>query len=177
MSKKGKTPPSLAPEDGALWHTVARDIRPLRQKKGAISKPAKKTTPQREEKAVPVSMPPAPGARPALSGQKPQLDRRTHDRVRRGKKAIEARIDLHGLTRATAHDRLTGFIRKCHAAQKRMLLVITGKGERGQGVLRSEVPRWLSSPELSPLVLTVEEAQIRDGGTGALYVYLRRIRS
>jgi DNA-nicking Smr family endonuclease len=62
-----------------------------------------------------------------------------------------------------------------------LVLVITGKGTvapRGmeRGVLKREVPLWLGSAEFRPLVIGFEEAASRHGGSGALYVRVRRKR-
>jgi DNA-nicking Smr family endonuclease len=99
--------------------------------------------------------------------------------------AIEARLDLHGLTQHEAHDHLGGFIRRAVAAGQRNVLVITGKGFKAPynqkggevGVLRQAVPRWLNEPDLRRHVVALRHAQPRDGGEGALYILLRRARA
>ena len=102
------------------------------------------------------------------------MDKRNFDRLKKGKMAVDGRIDLHGMTLAEAH----------HAG-KRLLLVITGKGKAGrddwvmparQGVLKHQVPQWLAMQPLAPLVLQVTQATRKHGGAGAYYVYLRRQR-
>lgn len=114
-----------------------------------------------------------------------RMDRKTHTRMKRGKLSPEARIDLHGMTMDRAHPALTGFIMRAASDGKRLVLVITGKGkdrdEDGpipvrRGVLRHNVPHWLSVPPLSQLVLQITPAHISHGGGGAYYVYLRRLR-
>ena len=90
--------------------------------------------------------------------------------------AIERRIDLHGTTQDDAHAALDRFIRLCWKDGRRMLLVITGKGSGGEGVLRRGVPRWLAAGEHAARILKVETAQARHGGGGAFYVLLRRQR-
>jgi DNA-nicking Smr family endonuclease len=115
---------------------------------------------------------------PAALGPRGGIDKRTDEKVRRGRAAIDGRIDLHGLTQSEAHDALIGFVRRSHAQGRRLLLVITGKGgmPRGEGVLRSAVPRWLHESPVRDLVLAVHQAQPQHGGGGAYYVYLRRRR-
>ncbi len=101
-------------------------------------------------------------------------------RVARGKEAIEARLDLHGLTQSEAHAALTRFLRSASARGVRLVLVITGKGRRSDGeggVLRRQVPHWLRLPEFRTFVIGFEDAHISHGGEGALYVRLRRARS
>jgi DNA-nicking Smr family endonuclease len=87
---------------------------------------------------------------------------------------MSATLDLHGLSRAAAHERLIAFVQGRWAAGDRAILVITGKGSRGDGVLRREVPGWLAQPPLRDLVAGLSEAHPKRGGAGALYVVLRR---
>jgi len=107
------------------------------------------------------------------------LGRRTRQRVARGLEAIDARLDLHGLTQSEAHAALFHFLRNASEHEARLVLVITGKGARGdgaRGVLKRQVPQWLALPEFRTFVIGFEEATVRHGGEGALYVRLRRIR-
>ncbi len=102
-------------------------------------------------------------------------------RVARGKEAIDARLDLHGLTQSEAHAALLRFLRQASAREARLVLVITGKGVRGEGagergVLKRQVPHWLALPEFRSLVIGFEDAGVKHGGAGALYVRLRRMR-
>lgn len=117
-----------------------------------------------------------PAFQPLQHGASPGVDRRTADRFRRGKMGIDGRIDLHGMTQEQAHGALHSFIESRYASGARCVLVITGKGARGEGILRRVVPRWLNDARLRPLILSFSHAQIPDGGEGALYVLLRRQR-
>jgi DNA-nicking Smr family endonuclease len=110
-------------------------------------------------------------------GHTPGLDRRSPLRLKRGRMAIEARLDLHGLTQAEAYRELAVFVARASAAGRRAVLIVTGKGTReGGGVLRAAVPRWLNEPALRVHVLAMTPALPRDGGDGALYLLLRRAR-
>jgi len=119
-----------------------------------------------------------------LSRAPQALDKRTHDRLRKGKKAPEARIDLHGMTAAQAYGALRGFILSCHARGLRLVLVITGKGNTTRdeigimptrnGVLRHALPQWLDAPDMHPMILQISAAHMRHGGGGAYYVYLKK---
>ncbi len=128
-------------------------------------------------------------ADPSSRQNVPGLDRNTSERLRKGKMEIEGRLDLHGLTRRVAHSKLKSFLGHAHRQGWRCVLVITGKGSSAhqtddadfmgggrKGILREEVPRWLSEPEMRRLVLDYRLAQTRHGGGGALYVLLRRHR-
>jgi DNA-nicking Smr family endonuclease len=116
------------------------------------------------------------------------LDRRTEQRLRRGAIALDARLDLHGLTQARAHGALRAFLLDAHRRGWRTVLVITGTGaadpapgpdsaaDRPRGVLARQVPHWLAGAELRQVVSGFREAHRRHGGRGALYVRVRRQR-
>jgi len=181
----------------ALWHDAMRGVTryggaarkaarvpaPPRQSEAPAGVPAKPASATSDKPAIAAG----PAARPKNDARDaarngPGLDRRQALRLKRGQLAIEARLDLHGMTQAEAHRALAGFVAKSHAAGKRVLLVITGKGTPPgaegppSGVLRRNVPRWLAEPALRPLVLATAAALRRDGGDGALYLLLRRSR-
>ncbi|MEL6061023.1 MULTISPECIES: Smr/MutS family protein [unclassified Methylobacterium] len=131
--------------------------------------------PPRPATAAPYQAPPQRNAPSA------GLERTAKVGLRRGRLAIEARIDLHGMVQAEAHAALTGFLLRARAAGHAYVLVVTGKGGPGyseafaeRGVLRRSVPHWLRGGELRGIVLGFEEAARHHGGAGALYVRLRR---
>ncbi len=183
-------------EEADLWRQITGDVKPLprREKppapdvpapKPKTRKPAAAAGPKKPAPPAPARQTPPPPRIPELShGAAPGVDRRTADSLRRGRMAIEARLDLHGMTQAEAHRRVHAFIERQQAAGRRCVLIVTGKGiwrgldsgEGGVGVLREAVPRWLNEPDLRPRVLSFTHAQPKDGGEGALYVLLRRIR-
>ena len=157
-----------------------RDVTPLTPRSAPLpARPVEKQPKQPK----PVAQPAAPAEPlPLLSqGHAAGYDRANAERLKRGKHPVEARLDLHGMTQNEAHRALAGFIRDARAAGKRCVLVITGRGSgkepKGGGVLKSAVPRWLDEPEFRPHLLAIATAQPRDGGTGALYVMLRRARA
>jgi DNA-nicking Smr family endonuclease len=84
------------------------------------------------------------------------------------------------MTQASAHQALSTFLRRAHLDRLTFVLVITGKGKAGagqqRGILRRQVPQWLSQPEFRALVVGFEEAHIGHGGEGALYVRVRRAK-
>jgi DNA-nicking Smr family endonuclease len=176
----------LSEEERALWEGVARQTKPLRNK----PRPAKM-----HGGAAPSSAPPfksAGSSRPIVPTHVPKparpvipplapLGRRERARLSRGKSEIDARLDLHGMTQVHAHRALLGFLQRAHSEGLTFVLVITGKGtmsggEFERGVLRRQVPHWLSLPEFRALVIGFEEAHIGHGGSGALYVRIRRNR-
>jgi len=186
MSRDGKRRRGLSYEDRVLWTTVTKAIKPLRAKASvapdedadvaeiAAPKPPGKMPPKASKpSAVPKKMSSAPPPPPMAP-----LGRRMKQRVARGKHAIDARLDLHGLTQNEAHGELLRFLRNANARDARLVLVITGKGRGGEpGVLRRQVPQWLGLPEFRALVVGFEDAHVAHGGEGALYVRVRRARS
>jgi DNA-nicking Smr family endonuclease len=120
---------------------------------------------------------PSPVRRPGSGGRSVAPQPIEPGRLRRiGRRAepISGRLDLHGLDQASARDALIHFILKAHSAGGRAVLVVTGKGMRGEGVLRRRVPEWLAAPPLRSVVAGISEAGRKDGGAGAIYVALRR---
>lgn len=167
--------------DLALWRQVMADVKPL---KGGKAKPADwvEAPPPVAARAPSPKPAPAPKSKapppPLTKGEAAGLDRRSHQRLRRGKLEIDAKLDLHGLTQTRAHAALISFIGRAAAKGHRMILVVTGKGsgkEEG-GVLRRQVPRWLNEAELRPYILAINDARPQHGGEGALYVLLKRAR-
>jgi DNA-nicking Smr family endonuclease len=111
------------------------------------------------------------------------LDRRLKRRLARGTEEIDARIDLHGHTQMEAHAALLRFLQRAQAQGAKHVLVITGKGVGGKdltserGVLKRQVPLWLTLPEFRACVVGVEEAHLGHGAGGALYVKVRQLRA
>jgi DNA-nicking Smr family endonuclease len=176
---------ALSEEEKALWHAVAKSATPLRRRKAIIPDETSATEVARpgshRDKATPIRPAVTKPLRPSPPPLAP-LGRRERSQLARGRKSIDARIDLHGMTQERAHRRLIGFLQGAAADGATFVLVITGKGrasvlEPDRGVLRRQVPHWLSLPELRSLVVGFEEAGIGHGGEGALYVRLRRVRS
>ena len=172
-SRSGK---KLTDEDRVLWSLVAKSAKPLKGRNPLKDEPSK---PAAEEKI------PAPAAKaaasPTAATPKRQhvthaLDRPTLDKLSKGKLPIEGRVDLHGMTQSEAHALLLSFLQRAHAGGVRYVLVITGKGfsSDGNGVLKRQVPAWLSTPPFRMLVSSHDLAARRHGGEGALYVRLRK---
>ena len=178
---------TLSEEERVLWESVAKQAKPLRTKPRVTAAPAVslKTEAPVAAKAVVKPKPVIPVAAPPLkklTAPPPlvPLGRRERAQLSRGKKEIEARLDLHGMTQARAHRALSGFLHRAHGDGLTFVLIITGKGKIGgeseRGVLRRQVPEWLSQPEFRNVVVGFEEAHVGHGGAGALYVRIRRSR-
>jgi DNA-nicking Smr family endonuclease len=177
---------ALSEEERALWESVARQVKPLRKnvRRTKIQADGPAVAPSAVTRsASPRPIAPAPALKPSKPAVPPlaSLGRRERTRLSRGRNEIDARLDLHGMTQVRAHHALLAFLQRAHHDGLTFVLVITGKGKAGgaeseRGVLRRQVPQWLSLPEFRTLVVGFEEAHIGHGGEGALYVRVRRIR-
>jgi DNA-nicking Smr family endonuclease len=173
-------------EERALWRAAMQGVAPL-PRHVAAPKPAPPAVPEPPPKAArakPVRRavprpPPLPKLPDLAPGIAPGVDRRSAERLRRGERKIEARLDLHGMTQDEAHRALNAFLGRAEHAGWRCVLVITGKGRPGSsaaGVLRAAVPRWLNETPNRARLLAIAAAQPKDGGAGAMYLLLRRKR-
>jgi len=167
----------LSEDDRVLWNLVARTAKPLRGRT-AVDIPdfgveAKPAAPPVQATASPAAV-----AKPKAQHVSHALDEPTLDKLKKGRLPIEGRVDLHGMTQDEAYSLLFSFLHRAHAGGIRYVLVITGKGSSsgGDGVLRRAVPAWLSTPAFRPLVSSHDHAARNHGGSGALYIRLRRLR-
>jgi DNA-nicking Smr family endonuclease len=185
---------ALTEDERELFESTLADARPLKK---SPRRPKKRTKP------VLAQTPPVPAkkektekketelAAPVLRRRTVGIDGNTADRLRRGLIEPQARLDLHGLSERDAQRALITFVRSARSRKLRMVLIVTGKGgsaanraeettfELGldmsmRGVLRVMTPRWLKEPGLAEIIVDVREAHRRHGGSGALYVYLRK---
>jgi DNA-nicking Smr family endonuclease len=194
----------LTPDDKALWDRVAQTATPLAPNVRSVSVPPEPPAQIRLPDAAlqhdrlpafrvgekagnkPHPLQPARDLATRLAQAPVRMDHGAYKRMQRGKLKPEARIDLHGMTLSQAHPALMRFILDAHDVDKRLVLVITGKGKDRdnapdpipirRGVLRHQVPNWLHAPPLGAIVLDIREAHVRHGGGGAYYVYLRKRR-
>jgi DNA-nicking Smr family endonuclease len=158
-------------EDRELWRQVTRTVRAYPSGKAALKDPPvrRRKLPDRE-----ITPPPMP-SRPAVKVAAPKgFDKSTETKLKKGKLALEGKLDLHGMTQDEAWRALHKFVLRAVAAEKRTLLIITGKGARSEGVLKRMLPLWLEDSDLAPYVLALSPAQPKDGGSGAFYLRLRK---
>ncbi|HEY2178521.1 MAG TPA: Smr/MutS family protein [Caulobacteraceae bacterium] len=159
-------------DDLHLWAVVAATVRPLPGRAApapAARLPAPAAPPLR---AAPIARVTPPRRHAPAAPQVIEPGR--YRRLALGREPIGGRIDLHGLSQDAARAALTAFIAAAAERGHRGVLVITGKGTLGDGVLRRRVPDWLGEAPLRPLVAGLSEAHRRHGGAGALYVALKR---
>lgn len=201
MKRKGsgRDENGLTPEDRRIWGRITGSVVAPRSRKPARVTPGAeapahlvvappehpralpKASPQRSLPTAPPTAHPA-DARPSASRPTPSrvrsapedLEPRRKQRLSRERDPIEARIDLHGFGRFEAEDQLRGFLTSCQARGMRAVLVITGQGRLGGGVIRAAFGEWMQSPALRGVVSGFTVAHQRHGGNGAFYVTLKR---
>ena len=179
-------------EEAQLFAHAMKDVRPARSraKKRAL---AEKPKPPKLASAAPLTtgsakLPARPLAAKSKDSPPPAIDRRTEQKLKRGRIEIDATLDLHGLKQHAAHSRLVHFIARASEDGHKAVLIVTGKGTpRGEetsympgerrGVLRAQVPLWLEEAPLRAYVRGVKSAGPRHGGAGALYVLIKRRNS
>ena len=157
----------LTEEDKALWGEVTSALKPRRNRAQRVqASPGAPKQTNREPTA----------ASPRGATSAPPQDRGNEKRVRRGKLGIGASLDLHGHTQASAHAALIRFLRAAQNRAEATVIVITGVGRGGEGVLKRALPDWLAGPDLRGLVSGFAQAHRTHGGAGAYYVFIRRKR-
>jgi DNA-nicking Smr family endonuclease len=182
----------LTSEDRRIWSRVTGTVTPPRKRKAARvqtdaahvevmaqvlsaleTRPAPKPLPKRKTTpAAPLAQTRPASPRPAAAPEDVEPNRKR--RLTRERDPIEARIDLHGFGRFEAEDQLRGFLTASQARGMRAVLVITGQGRLGGGVIRAAFAEWMHAPALRSVVSGYTVAHQRHGGNGAFYVTLRR---
>jgi DNA-nicking Smr family endonuclease len=167
----------LRPEEAQLWSKVAETVRLA---PGRVIPPAVAAAPKAEAGSK-IALHPRPHVKPAVRhhvhhrfGAPDPIEPRRLRRLTREREALGPRIDLHNMNQDQARAALAVFLERASAEGWRAVLVITGKGLGGDGVLRRRLPDWLAEPPIRPLIAGVSEAHRRHGGKGALYLTLRQ---
>jgi DNA-nicking Smr family endonuclease len=174
----------LSPDEQALWARVVASVRPLHQplESAAASEPA----PPEPPRPVPPRAPRAAPAPKTIASPRPQpgttLDGTWDRGLSKGTIQPDATLDLHGHNLATAYSLLDDRLEQAIAMGARVLLLVTGKprtDERrphGRGAIRAAVGDWLAASRHAAHIAAVRNAHPRHGGSGALYIVLRRGR-
>jgi DNA-nicking Smr family endonuclease len=184
VSSRGRRP--LTADEEHLWSLVARTVRPLRLGKKPAADARRAPAVRRELRSAADSAAGEPLAAASsqrtsrMPGLSPVL-RKEKQKLARGHTAVDAHIDLHGMTQAEAYGALRRLLHRSQANGGKFVLVVTGKGAPNasrseRGVLRRQVPMWLALPEFRRYVLGFDVADTGHGGEGALYVRLRRAK-
>ncbi|PCJ32125.1 MAG: DNA mismatch repair protein MutS [Gammaproteobacteria bacterium] len=169
--------------DMALFRQEMDEVKPIKQDgfipKVAAPEPIAKFKLQRDTPAIDSVYseefePRTIGNEESLSFRRSGIQQRLFGQLRRGELSLEAELDLHGMTIAIAHQQLAEFIYDCRQDRLRCVRIIHGKGWGSKGnkpVLKTKLNSWLQQEDN---VLAFCSTPIEDGGTGAVYVLLRR---
>lgn len=169
----------LSDEERVLWNVIARTAMPLKGRRAVEipEPPAPVAAKPDVSKTIAVAVQaPTPAAPPKRQYVAHSLDEPTRDKLSKGRLPIEGRVDLHGMTQDEAYSLLLNFLSRAYAGGVRYVLVITGKGtsKGGDGVLKRMVPAWLSTAPFRMFVSSHDHAARHHGGSGAIYIRLRR---
>lgn len=194
-----RSPLGLTAEELALWRKVAETVTPLHRPRSApveaasqppataplaaaVPEPPLRKVKGRVPPPRPAPPPPGPAPRPLhAAGQ--GLDASWDRKLARGVVAPDVTIDLHGMNLDMAHGRLLDSLAQALAVGARVILLVAGKprphgdhdlrGER-RGAIRAKLLDWLAASPYADRIAAVRPAQPRHGGSGAVYIVLRR---
>lgn len=170
MSKSKR---ELSGEEKKLWRRVAAGVRTRKPLAPLVEDD--EPDPPPPKRAIAKAEPPAPKAKPKLAPQAPPANRAGEKRVRRGKLEIGGTIDLHGHTQDSGRAALLRFLRAAQARGDRTVIVVTGIGRGGEGVLKRRLPEWLAERDIRHIVSGFAPAHRTHGGAGAFYVFIKRV--
>ncbi len=167
------------PDELRLWALVTATVRPSAGRQPVKPPPEEPGPPVKPVQPTVMLKPFVPDAHRTAAKPPPvqpplDIEPGRKRRITRERDPIDLRLDLHGMDQDRARAALISFLIRAQAEGVRAVLVITGKGFSGDGVLRRRTPEWLSEPALRHVVAGVSEAHRRHGGEGALYVALKR---
>ena len=107
-------------------------------------------------------------------GQGVAISKKNYRNLSKGNVNIDDKLDMHGYRELEANNLLEEFINNSFENGKRLLLVITGKGQKGEGVIKKNIINWLNAKNIRNKILAVNHASNKHGGSGALYILLRK---
>ncbi len=168
MTDKNENPRILSPDEKSIWKKVARTIAPRKSEKGhGASRPLFSILEFENMLRLPVER------KGPKEKNKLKIEINQDKKTRRGRVQIEAQIDLHDMTQPQARTKLHQMIKTAKTSNKKCILVITGKGLRGEGVLRGSFVKWVNDSEVRDLIATYASAHKKHGGIGAWYIFLK----
>ncbi len=164
---------SISDDDKKSWREAMQHVVPLKADHKINVKPAKTTIPkmsqEKLENPASITFYDNDVEQPeTIFFVRPGLQYRVRHQFRQGKMFCEATLDLHGLTVEEARNKVSTFLLQSLQQHRRVVKIIHGKGF---AILRSKVYQWLPQ---CPAVLAICTATASDGGSGAVYVLLRK---
>jgi len=163
------------------FYAAMRGTKVLTQDKVPLSR--QKTIPARVRRHLPSSpltvvleetTHPTVAANDRLSHRDISISHKMLRKLRNGQYNVDARLDLHGMTVEAARGAVSQFLSYCLEENKRVALIIHGKGRQETPILKNKVNQWLRGAKC---VLAFTSAALPHGGSGAVYVLLRRENS
>jgi DNA-nicking Smr family endonuclease len=168
VTDKNEKPRTLSVEEKSIWKKVARTIAPRKSNKGnGSSRPLFSIIEFENMMRLPIDR------KELKEKNKLKIEINQDKKTRRGRVQIEAQIDLHDMTQLQAKYKLYQVIKGAKKNNKKCILIITGKGARGEGVLRGSFVEWVNDPEVRDLIATYAPAHKKHGGIGAWYIFLK----
>ncbi len=173
MVGKEKDKHKITPEERQLFReSIAKEI-PTQAKKHALPSEEKKPKQPEDYHLSEFESQATVSSNAVISYKDPSINSKIFSDLKMGKLSVQAELDLHGMIVDEAHDALQNFIHKAQQKRLRCVRIIHGKGHAAfdQPILKNKVNNWLRQLHC---VLAFCSATPRDGGTGAVYVLLRR---
>ena len=181
-SKESQNKFTKPSEGKELWEYATKDVNPLNETNKRLSQ--KRITIETSANLPAQNAPTYTKSNKASIPKSNETDKRTAQKLKRGQIQIDARLDLHGMSKSKAYATLKSFIPSSRQKGHKCILIITGKGKprhgniplinQVPGILKTSTPLWLQEPEFQQHVLKFETAKPKHGGEGALYVLLRK---
>lgn len=169
---KGKR--ELSADEKKLWRRVAAAVKPRRGKVLPEAEPEPEPPPASRAKRAEHVAPVQPKLAARVAAPAPPANRGAEKRVRRGQLEIGGTLDLHGHTQDSGRAAVLRFLQAAHARGDRTVIIVTGVGRGGQGVLKQRLPDWLADRAVRAFVSGFAQAHRTHGGAGAFYVFLKR---
>lgn len=163
--------------DSDLWILVTKDIKPIRKKTTKAAPKVKK--PEIGNKTFPKILATKKPTTNLKVSEIKDISLKQAQRMDRGEMVLDRTLDLHGMNVAQAHLLFEKCVKECYYSSKRNLLIITGKGLKSpnrEGKIRQEFKEWINTESIRSMILRVSQATQKDGGSGAYYVLLKRIK-
>ncbi|MDY6881354.1 MAG: Smr/MutS family protein [Thermodesulfobacteriota bacterium] len=112
-----------------------------------------------------------------IEGAVQGFDKRLMTKLKKGLFPVQDYLDLHGLTKAEAETKIRDFLLQSYRVGLRCVLIVHGRGLNSEShipVLKERLPIWLKRGPVKKIILAFSTAMPYDGGTGAIYVLLRK---
>jgi DNA-nicking Smr family endonuclease len=179
---KNRQSPSPEEEDKELWLELTEEVKEIKKPSKNAFSPSKNIKISPKDSSY-ISAPSTKSSNSDMFDNYADIDANTLKKFRKNGFPVEATLDLHGYKESDAYDAVIRFIKSSYSRKMRCVIIVTGKGINPhndddifspRGILKNAVPKWLNSDELKPFILSFIHPSASLGGSGALYILLRR---